>query len=89
MNATTYPRLNIYLDEEELRTRVKVAAAQQGVTVSTYCVQAIRDRLEADENSPAGRISPRAAARGMDQLRQRIGPIGISVSELIRHGRRR
>lgn len=89
MSVSTYPRLNIYLDEEDLRTRVKVAAARHGVTVSSYCVQAIRDRLEAEEAGPTRRLSPSAAARRMDQRRQKIGPIGVSVSELIRQGRRR
>jgi len=88
----TYPRLNIYLDDAELRTELKIAAARAGVSLSAYCLEAIRARLAGDESGATAQkapTSPMAAARAFDRLRRRIGPIGIPVSELVREGRRR
>ena len=98
--SQTYPRLNIYLDSGELRRRIKIAAASAGVSLSAWCLQAIRARLQsegesgADAGDPAvgaaGRPgSPVAAAEALDRLRRQIGPIGVPVSELIQEGRRR
>ena len=90
--APAYPRLNIYLDERSLRTQIKIAAARHRVSVSSYCVEAIRERLATEGEGPAApssRGSRRAAARALNQLRKRIGPIGIPVTELIRAGRKR
>lgn len=94
--STTYPRLNIYLDDAVLRTRVKVAAASQNVTISAYCLEAIRERLAADGFLPVQKASqpdearpPAAAARALDRLRHQVGPIGMPVRDLIAEGRRR
>lgn len=90
----TYHRINIYLDDPELRTRIKIAAAHKGMTISAYCVEAIRKRMEDetfDENATAQKsntLSPRLAAQALDDLRQSIGRIGVPVSELIAEGRR-
>ncbi len=37
---------------------------------------------------PELRLSPEEAARDMDELRERIGPLGFSVTELIDESRR-
>jgi hypothetical protein len=94
--STTYPRLNIYLDDPALRAQIKIAAARRGVTLSAYCVEAIRQRLTEDGLLPADEAaapqhpqSPQAAARALDDLRRRIGPVGVPVHELIAEGRRR
>ena len=92
--SQAYPRLNIYLDSAELRRQVKIAAAGAGVSLSTWCLQAIRARLAGEDRARSeeaeGRPgSPMAAAQALDRLRRRIGPIGVPVSELIREGRRR
>ncbi|HXO20844.1 MAG TPA: hypothetical protein VOA87_13080 [Thermoanaerobaculia bacterium] len=85
-----YVRLNIYLDQPELHRAIKIAAARKGVTLSAYCLEALRDRLaEEDHSSQAPAISPRDAAKALDRLRNRIGPIGVPVHELIAEGRRR
>ncbi len=91
-----YPRINIYLDDPELRTHIKIAAAHHGVTVSGYCLEAIRRRLAAEGILPtaeAGGEQPQGTAQGaaqaLDRLREHIGPIGVPVSELIAEGRRR
>ena len=93
---TTYPRINIYLDDPELRAQIKIAAARQGVTVSSYCLEAIKHRLSTDGVSPLSEAeglpssaSRQAAAQALDDLRRKIGPIGVPVSELIAEGRRR
>ena len=88
--ASAPSRLNIYLDEPTLRRTIAVAAAHDGVSLSAYCLQAIRRRLAAEGYSAAPTTDDRrAAARSLDELRQRIGPIGVPVSELIADGRRR
>lgn len=87
----TYLRLNIYVDRADLREAVKIAAARRGVTLSAYCLEAIRLRLMEEGFLP--RQEPEAikqdAARALDSLRTRIGPIGIPVSDLVAQGRQR
>lgn len=87
----TYHRLNIYLDDSTLRQRIKIAAARQEVTISAYCLEAIRHRLVEDgflSSAQAGE-GPQVAAQALDQLRRQIGPIGTPVRDLIAEGRRR
>jgi hypothetical protein len=49
MNAVvSHARLNIYLDDPELRTRIRIAAASDNVSLSAYCLEAIRRRLAQD-----------------------------------------
>jgi len=83
-------RLNIYLDDPELGTEVKIAAARRGLTVSAFCVRAIRRELAVmGYRELEGYETPEAAALAMDRLREQIGPIGVSVRELIEEGRYR
>lgn len=86
-----YPRLNIYLDGPDLREKIRIAAARRGVTLSAYCLEAIRHRLAEDGLLPASeaKIEARAAAQALDRLRSQIGPIGMPVRDLIAEGRRR
>lgn len=81
-------RVNIYLDDPHLRIAIKVAAARSGITVSAYCLQAIRRRL-ADDGLIPHQAGPgvKQAAASLDRLRRQVGPIGISVRELIAEGR--
>lgn len=81
-------RLNIYLDEPELRQAVKIAAAKKGVPLSAYCVKAVRKQLTEEGLLPQPLEGPVEAARAMDRLRRQIGPIGTPVRELIEEGRR-
>lgn len=89
MSASRHARLNIYLDEPELRQAVKIAAAKEGVTLSAYCLKALRSRLVEEGFLPGTSDRQAEAARALDRLRQQIGPIGIPVRELIHEGRRR
>jgi hypothetical protein len=82
-------RLNIYLDEPNLRQAVKIAAAKEGVTLSAYCVRAVRRQLVEEGFLPGSEERRKEAARAMDRLRRQIGPIGVPVRELIDEGRRR
>lgn len=82
-------RLNIYVDSAQLRDRVKVAAARAGVSVSAYCQESIRRRLEQEGLLPPSRAAARAAAEDLDRIRRTRGPLGVSVSDLVAEGRRR
>lgn len=81
-------RLNIYLDDPTLHEKVKIAAARRRMSISAYALLALRRQLAEDGLLPAIE-SPEEAARALDALRERIGPIGIPVAELVREGRRR
>ena len=75
-----------------MRGQVKLAALRAGVTVSAYCLEAIRRRLADEGHLPVGekrKMTPQEAARDMDRLRKEIGPIGISIRDLIDEGRYR
>ena len=87
----TYLRLNIYVDRSDLREAVKIAAARRGVTLSAYCLEAIRFRLIEEGYLPRQEpeVSQQHAARALDSLRTKIGPIGVPVSDLVAQGRRR
>ena len=66
-----YVRLNIYLDDPEIRRRAKAAASARDLAADE---KALRRRLE--------------AAKAIDRLREKIGPIGVPVSSLVKDGRR-
>ncbi len=66
-------RLNLYLESQELHRRIKAAAAEAGLTLSEYCVQAIEARLS------AGRIIvPDRTAHGDGDL----APGGLALEDL-------
>jgi hypothetical protein len=85
----TYTRINIYLDDAALKTRLKIAAARRGITISALCVKAIETLLSEEDVNSADTTRARAAAAELDRLREQIGPIGVPVSDLIAEGRRR
>ena len=87
--SAEYQRLNIYLDRPGLRETIKVAAARRGVTVSAFCLEAIRRRLTEEGYLPSSEMTTaQAAAKSLDDLRHQIGPIGLPVRDLIAAGRR-
>ncbi len=86
-------RLNIYLPDPALRRLVKAAAAKQDLSVSEYCVRAITNQLNRDqEGAPAqGKHLPLSAAVEAarhfqaETFRGRI--FKVSSAELIRQAR--
>ena len=82
-------RLNIYFDPPELRDIVRAVALRSGETASAWCVEAIVRRLLAEGHDVPVPDRARAAADTLDRLRASLGPLGMSVRELIEEGRRR
>jgi hypothetical protein len=89
-------RLSLYLEDEETKRQIKIAAAKRGRTVTDYCAEAIEERLVRDGERSMAKSKSRNANKErlallarMGQLRREIGPIGLRTSELVEHGRRR
>jgi len=91
MSETAQVRVNIYLDDPVLKRQIKVAAANQGISLSAYCVDAIREKLTRARSRAiaTSELQQKETAAALDRLRTEIGPIGISVRELIDEGRKR
>lgn len=88
MNKKT--RLGLYLEDELMIRRIKVAAAKRGLSATAYCAQAIKERLVRDgEISDKTDGNKKALLAQMDRLRQEIGPVGMPTAEFIDEGRRR
>jgi hypothetical protein len=77
-------RLNIYLPEHIL-SRVRIAAMNDRMKLSSWCLQAIKERLSR-EGWP---VQDGSICEDMDKLRKKIGPIKVRTCELIKEGRRR
>ena len=77
-----WPRLEVYLPNEQVRRRVKMVAASQDKKVSDYCLDAILERLEHDEgHAAAGPVTLAAELRAwQQQLRTRLGAKRIPES---------
>jgi len=90
MAVTKKARLGLYLEDEEIRRQIKVAAAKRGMSTTAYCAQAIKERLVKDgEISDRADGNKKALLARMDKLRQEIGRIGMPTAELVEEGRRR
>ena len=87
---TRKARLGLYLEDDEIKKHIKIAAARRGISTTAYCAEAIRERLHRD-----GEVSDKidrdrlALLSRMDKLRQEVGPVGTTTSELVEEGRRR
>ncbi len=89
-------RISLYLDDEEFKRQIKVAAARRGVAITEYCAEAIEERLIKDKERSIAECKSETfkkeraelAAR-MDRIREQIGPIGVKTWELVEDGRRR
>ena len=83
-------RLGLYLEDEEIKKKIKIAATKRGISTTAYCAEAIKERLIRDgEISGSAEADKKELLDRMDKLKQEIGPLGISVTELIAEGRRR
>ena len=77
-------RLGLYLDDEDIKGQIKIAAARRGISTTAYCAEAIRERLRRDKETGDGTgREKRALLSRMDKLRQEIGPVGITAAELV------
>ncbi|MBI2329203.1 MAG: hypothetical protein HYU85_06170 [Chloroflexi bacterium] len=87
---TRKARLGLYLEDEEIKKQIKIAAARRGISTTAYCAGAIRERLQRDgemgDNTSKERL---ALLSRMDKLRKDIGPVGTTTAELVEEGRRR
>ena len=89
-------RISLYLEDEEFKRQIKVAAAKRGIAITQYCAEAIEDRLIEDKERTIAECKSETlkkeradlAAR-MDRIRELIGPIGVETWELVEEGRRR
>lgn len=82
-------RLGLYLEDEEIKKQIKIAAARRGISTTAYCAEAIKERLVRDGEiipQPPGKEAKKALLAEMDRLRQEIGPLGITTTELIKEG---
>lgn len=88
----TKPRLDISMDVE-VKRQVKATAAKKGLSMSQYCAQAIEGRLAKDgvrkATQPRTPEEAEELIRRMDELREKIGPIGVPTWQLVEEGRRR
>ncbi|MBI2831484.1 MAG: type II toxin-antitoxin system VapB family antitoxin [Chloroflexi bacterium] len=82
-------RIGLYLEDEEIKRQIKIAAARRGVSTTSYCTQAIEERLKR-EGEMGDRSKSRAALLArMDKLSREIGPIKETAAKLVKEGRRR
>jgi len=84
---TKKSRLGLYLEDEDIKKQIKIAAARRGVSTTAYCGEAIRERLLRDRE--IGDRDKTALLVRMNKLRQEIGPVGTTTAELVEEGRRR
>lgn len=83
-------RLGLYLSDDDIKKRIKIAAAKRGVSTTVYCAQAIEERLRREgEMNDEEKENRLAFLSRVDKLRQEIGPINVTAAELIKEGRRR
>ena len=83
-------RLGLYLEDEEIKKQIKIAAARKGISTTTYCAEAIKERL-VREGAISNKINgkKKALLTRVDELRKQIGPVGTLTAELVKEGRRR
>jgi hypothetical protein len=70
-------RLGLYLEDEEIKTQVKIAAARRGLSTTAYCAQAIEQRLRIDGETSRD-ADRRVILSRVDRFRKEVGPVGIT-----------
>jgi len=81
-------RLGLYLEDEEIKKQVKIAAARRGMSTTAYCALAIEERLKRDGET-GNTDQKKALLSRIDRLKAEIGSTGKSTAELVKEGRRR
>ncbi len=83
-------RINIYI-AQALRTRVKIAAANRGTSISEYCVNAITSELVKDSRQEIGRKRARKdVLHDLSSLQSKISKghiFSVSSGDLIHEAR--
>ncbi len=83
-------RLGLYLENEEIKRQIKIAAARHGITTTAYCARAIEERLSREGETRDKVIKSKVALLSrVDKLRKEMGPIKKRAAELVKEGRRR
>lgn len=83
-------RLGLYLEDEGIKKKIKIAAAKRGVSATAYCAEAIKEYLTKDGELNNREERERLALLSrMDKLKKEIGPLRMTAAELIKEGRRR
>ena len=83
-------RLGLYLEDEDLKRQIKIAAAKQGISTTKYCTEAVKARLIKEGETVKTADQRKKALLGrMNELRDQIGPVGTRSAELVKEGRRR
>lgn len=86
-------RLNIYLPDPALRRLVKAAAARQDLSVSEYCVRAITNQLDRDQEEAPARGKRSSLSTAVEYARRfqaetfRGRTFKVGSAELIRQAR--
>ena len=84
----TRTRLGLYLEDEEVKKKVKIAAAKRGISATVYCAQAIKERLHKD-GEIINKADKKALLSRMDRFRKETGVFGETTSGLVKAGRTR
>jgi hypothetical protein len=83
-------RLNIYLPDQATRRRIKLKAAEQNLTLSRFCLQAIDAQLSQAEEGKQETSLGQAVDRARRFQRQAFGNriFKVNSADLIRQSRR-
>ncbi len=85
-------RINIYLEDPEIRRQVKTAAAKKDMSVSRYCMQAIMERIDGEESGPGKQRALTKVVQNARRFQSRhFGSkiFSVSSADLIRDARKR
>ncbi len=91
MRSDTSPvRLNIYLPDQATRRRIKLKAAEQNLTLSRFCLQAIDAQLSQVEEGKRETSLSQAVDRARKFQRQAFGNriFKVDSADLIRQSRK-
>jgi hypothetical protein len=83
-------RLNIYLPDQATRRRIKLRAAEQNLTLSQFCLQAVQAQLPPEDRQKRPSLLTQAVDRARKFQRQAFGGrvFQVNSADLIRRARR-
>ncbi len=81
-------RINIYVDDPEIRKRVRREAANQDISISEFCLSAIRSKLEGEEDRSSVSLTKAIEKARRFQAQAFAGRIfSVRSADLIRKSR--